>query len=351
MSRTDTIYALSSSPGKAAIAVVRISGPGSLAIAASLMGSVPAFRRAALRTLRDHKTNTPIDQAMVLLFEGPASATGEDLVEFHLHGSRAVLDNLFGILALFPNTRLAEPGEFSRRAFENGKLDLTAAEGIADLIDAETEAQRRQALRQTNGALARLYDGWRRRLIEAQALIEAAIDFSDEGDVSGDAIRLGLNVAEQLRTEIATHLAGAARGEITRSGYRVVIAGPPNAGKSSLLNALARRDVAIVSHEAGTTRDVIEVHLDLDGLAVIVSDTAGVREAKSDVEREGIRRAMDRAETADLVIWLDSFDDQFAPPAELTSGTGRVIHCTNKADLGSASSKSHTTAFTRDDQH
>ena len=246
-------------------------------------------------------------------FAGPSSFTGEDVAEILLHGGRAVIASVLAALRGL-GCRLAEPGEFARRAFENGRIDLTEAEGIADLIDAETEAQRVQALRQASGGLAKLYDGWREELIGAMALMEAAIDFSDEADVARDAALGGLEIARGLLARIEVHLADGRRGEILRDGFRVVLAGPPNVGKSSLLNALARRDAAIVSAEAGTTRDVIEVRLDLDGLPVIVSDTAGIREAGGEVEREGIRRTIAHGRAADLVLWMV---DATAPVWEL----------------------------------
>src|SRR5262245_12236093 len=226
------------------------------------------------------------------------------MAELQVHGGRAVVQGVLGALASLPGCRLAEAGEFARRAFENGKLDLTGVEGLADLIDAETAAQRRQALRQADGALAKLYGGWRAQLIEAMALLEAAIDFSDEGDVARDAEAVARAKVLPLRDAIARHLDDGHRGELVREGFQVVLAGAPNAGKSSLLNALARRDVAIGSDEAGTTRDIIEVKLDLEGLPVVVSDTAGIRTAAGKVEQEGIRRALQRAEQADLMVWL-----------------------------------------------
>jgi len=340
----DTIYALSSAPGKAAVSIIRISGPRAAHIAETMAAPPLVPRRAALRTVRYPSgglgDGQVIDDALALLFQAPASATGEDLLELHVHGGRAVLDAMFKALATYDGCRLAEPGEFSRRGFENGKLDLTAAEGIADLIDAETEAQRRQARQQADGALQRLYNGWRSQLIQAQALVEAAIDFSDESDVADGAIQAGLAVAKPLLEAIKNHLAGADRGEIIRTGFRVVIAGPPNAGKSSLLNALAKRDAAIVSEEAGTTRDVIEVHLDLDGLSVIITDTAGVRHVESAVEREGIRRAIERARASDLIVWLESVDYPTEPPPELTKelprNTQTILRCINKLDLANS---------------
>ncbi|MEM8971129.1 MAG: tRNA uridine-5-carboxymethylaminomethyl(34) synthesis GTPase MnmE, partial [Pseudomonadota bacterium] len=277
---SDTIYALSSAPGKAAVSLVRASGPMVPTLLLDLIGRLPEPRLASRCKIRKPDQGEIIDDGLVLFFPGPASATGEDVAEFHVHGGRAVLQALYDAFSAFPDCRPAEPGEFSLRGFENGKLDLTAAEGIADLVDADTEAQRKQAQRQASGHLVRRYDHWREQIIEAQALIEADIDFSDEGDVDDHVYRASRQRVEVLSHEIECHLKSASRGEIIRSGYRVVIAGPTNAGKSSLLNALAERDVAIVSEQAGTTRDVIEVHLDLAGYPVVVSDTAGVRETQ-----------------------------------------------------------------------
>jgi tRNA modification GTPase len=333
MASQDTIYALSSAAGKSAVAVVRISGAACRGIASSMAAPMPTVRQAALRTIRHPHSKDKIDSGLVLFFPAPASATGEDLLEFQVHGGRAVLNALFAALAEFPSCRPAEPGEFIRRGFENGKLDLTAAEGIADLIDAETDAQRRQANRQASGQLAQLYDGWRTQIIQAQGLVEASIDFSDEADVAAGAVAQARAVARSLKAQIEAHLAGARRGEIIRDGFRVVIAGPPNAGKSSLLNALARRDAAIVSDEAGTTRDIVEVHMDLEGLAVIVSDTAGLRDHAGKIEQEGIKRALDRARSADLIIWLDSRDAPAKPPPDLHELPGTVLRVTNKMDL------------------
>ena len=330
----DTIYALSSAAGRAAVAVIRVSGSGAAKSVTDLTRRpLPAPRRASFRKIRIPETSEVIDEGLVLFFSGPNSATGEDLAEFQVHGGRAIIQAMFDALDCFEGFRPAEPGEFARRGFDNGKIDLTAAEGIADLIDAETEAQRRQAQAQAGGALTALYDGWRYELIQAQALVEAAIDFSDEGDVGEQAYRGALNIVTPLADNIAKHLAAAHSGEIIRSGFRVVIAGPPNAGKSSLLNALAKRDVAIVSDEAGTTRDAIEIHLDLDGLLVIVTDTAGLRTAASRVEQEGIRRTFDRARAADLVLWVQDATAQSSVdiPDELASID--CINVFNKVDL------------------
>jgi tRNA modification GTPase len=245
-----------------------------------------------------------LDDAVVLWFPGPASATGEDVAEFHVHGGRAVLASIFAALTSLDNMRAAEPGEFTRRAFENGKLDLTEAEGLDDLIHADTDRQRRQALRQLKGLLGDKARDWRARIIEASALIEAGIDFSDEGDVPAELIAPALVKIKALLGEIEEVLAAQAQSERLRDGLVVAIAGPPNVGKSTLMNQLARREVAIVSPHAGTTRDVIEVQLDLDGYPVTVIDTAGIRETDDPVEQEGVRRARARAGEADLVLWL-----------------------------------------------
>lgn len=292
----DTIYALSSAPGRAGVAVVRVSGPEAARAAEALTGKpLPAPRMAALRTL------ATIDQALVLFFPASKSFTGEDVVEFHVHGGRATVEALFA--ALSPFARPADRGEFTRRAVENGKLDLTRAEAIADLIDAETDAQRRQALRQYDGALAELYEGWRTALIRASALAEAGIDFADE-ELPEDVLAQARAAVATVLAEIRRHLDDRHRGERLREGLYLAVIGPPNAGKSSLVNALARRDVAIVAETAGTTRDVIEVRLDLGGYPVTVADTAGLRDAADTVEAEGIRRALARAESADLVLLL-----------------------------------------------
>jgi tRNA modification GTPase len=297
-----TIVALASGPGLAAVAVIRVSGPDTRAALEALCGGVPPSRHASLRDIGPPLAEK-LDRGLVLWFPAPASFTGEDMAELQLHGSRAVIRAVIDALLALPGFRLAEPGEFARRAFENGKLDLTEVEGLADLVNAETQAQRRQALAQSEGSLRHLYEGWRAELLQAQALMEAGLDFADEGDVAIDVSVKSGAIAERLLAAIARHLADH-RGERLRDGFRIVIAGPPNAGKSSLLNALARRDVAIVSEEAGTTRDVIEVHLDLGGLPVILVDTAGIREARGKVEAEGISRALARVEAADLVLWL-----------------------------------------------
>src|SRR6266403_4872737 len=325
--REQTIFALSSGRPPSAISIVRVSGPQAGAALTSLVGKVPAPRMAARALLRD-VNQQPIDDAVVLWFPAPASATGEDVAEFHVHGGRAVLAALFAALSAFENVRAAEPGEFTRRAFENGKLDLTEAEGLDDLIHADTDRQRRQALRQLNGVLGDRARDWRAQIIEASALIEAGIDFSDEGDVPAELIAPALAKITALLAEIQEVLAAQGQSERLRDGLVVAIAGPPNVGKSTLINQLARREVAIVSPHAGTTRDIIEVHLDLDGYPVTVIDTAGIRETDDPVEQEGVRRARARAAEADLVLWLA---DAAATPVH--NGGAPVWLVRNKIDL------------------
>lgn len=332
MNATGTIFALASGAGRGAVAVMRLSGPDTGAILAGIADGVPQPRRASLRRLRA-PDGEPLDEALVLWFPAPGSYTGEDSAELHLHGGSAVIAAVGGALARL-GARPAEPGEFTRRAFLNGRMDLTAAEGIADLIAAETEAQRRQALRQAEGALARLIGAWAARLTRLLAHQEAAIEFADEDLPTdlGDRARAG---AAALRAEIAAHLADDGRGERLREGLLVAILGAPNAGKSSLLNALAGRDAAIVSARAGTTRDVVEVRLDLAGVPVTLADTAGLREAADEIEQEGIRRAHRRAEEADLVLAVFAVD---APPDAATLGWARrgAIVVANKVDLAPA---------------
>ena len=300
----DTIFALSSGPPPAAIAVIRVSGPDARKALEKLSGRIPQPRQAALARLRDPESGEGLDEALALWFPGPRSETGEDMAELQLHGGRAVIASVLAALARLPGFRPAEAGEFTRRAFENGRMDLTAVEGLADLIGAETEAQRRQGFRQMQGLLGNQAETWRGRLIDALALVEAGIDFSDEADVPAELIRPALDIARGLHNEIAAALAQAGHGERLRDGFVVAIAGPPNAGKSTLLNRIAKREAAIVSPYAGTTRDVIEVHLDLGGYPVTLLDTAGVRETEDPVEQEGVRRAEKRAAEADLVLWV-----------------------------------------------
>jgi tRNA modification GTPase len=328
-SREQTIFALSSGRPPSAIAIVRMSGPEAATALTGLAGKVPAPRLATRALLRD-TDGAPIDDSVVLWFPAPASATGEDVAEFHVHGGRAVLASLFTALSSLENVRAAEPGEFTRRAFENGKLDLTEAEGLDDLIHADTDRQRRQALRQLKGLLGDRARDWRERIIAASALIEAGIDFSDEGDVSADLIAPARAKIESLLAEIEEVLAAQGKAERLRDGLVVAIAGPPNVGKSTLINQLARREVAIVSPHAGTTRDVIEVQLDLDGYPVTVIDTAGIRETDDPVEQEGVRRARARAAEADLVLWL--FDSTASGRPDETAALRWMVR--NKSDLG-----------------
>ncbi|MDP9128675.1 MAG: tRNA uridine-5-carboxymethylaminomethyl(34) synthesis GTPase MnmE [Pseudomonadota bacterium] len=329
-----TIFALATAPGRSGVAVFRVSGPAAKQCALSLCPGqpMPGPRQAALRRIADPKTGEAIDRALLLWFPGPNSFTGEDVVEIHTHGGRAIAramtDALQGL-----GLRLAEPGEFTRRAFEHGRMDLTEAEAVADLVHAETEAQRRQAMRQMDGALGQLYEAWRARLMRALAHSEASIDFADE-DLPQGLAESQIYELTRLIEEIAAHLDDSNRGERLREGLSVAILGPPNAGKSSLLNALAQRDAAIVSATAGTTRDVIEVHLDLAGWPVLLADTAGLRESNDSIESEGIRRALLRAERADLNVLV--FDGATWPvldgPTEDLSD-GRALRVLNKADL------------------
>jgi tRNA modification GTPase len=334
MAAGDTIFALSSGQGRAGVAVIRISGPAAGAVLDRMAAPRPKPRFAAFRKVRHPGTGEVLDEALALWFPAPRSETGEDMAELQVHGGRAVVQGVFGALGGIEGCRMAEPGEFARRAFENGKLDLTGVEGLADLVEAETAAQRRQALRQAGGGLFQLYEGWRQRMVSAMAQLEAAIDFSDEPDVAAGTLKKARAEVEVLVRDIAKHLDDGHRGEVLREGFQVVLAGPPNAGKSSLLNALARRDVAIVSEEAGTTRDVIEVKLDLEGLPVVVSDTAGLRESTAKVEQEGMRRTLARAREADLILWLiDITAPPASVPAEIATKADRTLVIANKMDL------------------
>ena len=333
--RDQTIFALSSGRLPSAIAVVRVSGPQAGSTLTLLAGKIPIPRRATRALLRDARQQ-PIDDAVVLWFPEPASATGEDVAEFHVHGGRAVVASLLASLSAIENVRAAEPGEFTRRAFENGKLDLTEAEGLDDLIRADTDRQRRQALRQLQGVLGDRARDWRGQIIEACALIEAGIDFADEGDVPAELIAPAVAKVTTLLGEIQHVLAGQRQSERLREGLVIAIAGPPNVGKSTLMNQLARREVAIVSPHAGTTRDIIEVQLDLDGYPVTVIDTAGVRETDDPVEQEGVRRARARAAEADLVLWLSDAEHDNNRTRESKSVAWLVR---NKSDLDAVGSK------------
>jgi tRNA modification GTPase len=330
----DTICAVSSGAGRAGVAVIRLSGPDAGAALSALAGEpLPAPRRASLRALRDPGDGAEIDRGLVLWLPGPASFSGEDMAELHVHGGRAVVAATLAALGRVPGLRPAEPGEFTRRAFDNGRLDLTQVEGLADLIAAETEAQRRQALRQLDGHLGALYEDWRARLLRILAHAEAEIDFPDEDEAAG-ALAAQAPAIDALAADIRAHLDDRRRGERLRDGLMIAIVGAPNTGKSTLLNQLARRDVAIVSTTAGTTRDVIEAHLDLGGFPVIVADTAGLRPAGDEVEAEGVRRAQARAESADLrlaVFDATGWPDRDPETAAFVDGDAVVV--VNKADL------------------
>jgi tRNA modification GTPase len=323
------IFALASAAGRSGVAVVRLSGPDAGPIAGALAGPPPPPRQAVLRRLVHQ--GREIDHALLLWFPAPRSFTGEDVAEFHIHGGRAVREALFSALSAL-GARPAEPGEFSRRAVENGKLDLTRAEAIADLVDAETPAQLRQALRQHDGVLAELYEGWRTRLIAALGRAEAAIDFADDG-VGETEFAAAKSAAKKIVKEIQQHMDDAGRGESLREGLRLTILGPPNAGKSSLINALARRDVAIVSDIPGTTRDVVEARLDLGGYLLMVADTAGVRRTADAIEAEGVRRALSHAAGGMTLLLLDGSlaNPRAGLPPDLPEPDLTVW---NKADLG-----------------
>lgn len=335
MSAPDTIFASASGMGRSAIAVIRISGPAAGTGLRALSGPLPEARRAVARALREPGTGEVLDHALVLWLPGPASFTGEDVAELHLHGGIAVRAAVLRALGDLDGFRTAEPGEFTRRAFLNGRMDLTAVEGLADLIDAETEAQRRQAVRQLDGALATLVARWREGLIDALAWYEAALDFADEDDVPADAANAAAARLHAIRREVVAELARSRQGERLRHGFVVVIAGPPNAGKSTLLNALARREVAIVSPYAGTTRDAIEVRCDLGGLPVVFVDTAGLRDTTDPVEQVGIERARQRLNDADLVLWLAELGRNF--PTDTPPGPACRILVATKADQGRSS--------------
>lgn len=298
----DTVFALATAPGRAGVAVIRMSGSHAHAACVALCGDLPEPRIATVRVLRD-TAGVRLDEALVIVFSQGASFTGEEVVEFHLHGSIAVVNAVLRVLAELPECRAAEAGEFTRRALENGRLDLAQVEGLADLIDAETEAQRRQALRVLSGDLGKVAEGWRRDLIRAAALLEATIDFADE-EVPVDVTPEVTQLLAGVKSELARECAGVQTAERVRSGFEVAIIGPPNVGKSTLLNALAGREAAITSEYAGTTRDVIEVRMDLGGIPVTLLDTAGLRETFDVIEGIGIRRARERAALADLRVFL-----------------------------------------------
>ena len=375
----DTIYALATAPGKAGVAVMRLSGPAALLVAEGLVGPLPAHGRS-LRRIVD-EAGVEIDQALVLSFAAGRSFTGETVVEFQLHGSRAVVAAMFAVFRPLTGLRLAEPGEFTRRAFENGRLDLSQVEGLADLVDAETEGQRRQALRILSGALAERTEGWRNKLLRAVALVEATIDFADE-DVPVDVWPEVWPILAEVAEELLRESAGTQVAERVRDGFEVAIVGSPNVGKSTLLNYLAKKEAAITSEVAGTTRDVIEVQMDLDGLPVTFLDTAGLRESVDRIEQMGIARAIYRAEKADVRIHLvlpgeapvlevregdfvaqakaDAYRDLAAPHAvsgmtglgvaELLQGISNVLQA-KVAGIGIAVRERHRVAMLRASNH
>ncbi|XP_074019904.1 5-taurinomethyluridine-[tRNA] synthase subunit GTPB3, mitochondrial [Numenius arquata] len=341
----DTIFAVSSGHGRCGVAVIRTSGPGSRGALQSLTGppELPPPRVLALRRIRDPDTAETLDRSLVVWFSGPQSFTGEDCAELHVHGGPAVVSGVLRALGRLPGLRPAEPGEFTRRAFRRGKLDLTAAEGLGDLIRAETEAQRRQALRQMEGELGRLYQRWSETLTQALAHLEAYIDFSEDDNVDEEVLSQVDATVQALEQEIGAHLRDGRRGELLRGGVHAVIAGPPNVGKSSLLNLLCQRPAAIVSPVAGTTRDVVEVALNVGGYPLVLSDTAGLRDATDPVEQEGVSRARDRLQQADLVLAVLDATTVATEPVGLGAALGSLlpppatatpcILVLNKADL------------------
>lgn len=328
MARTDTIFALSSGHLPAAIAVIRMTGPGVVLAFETFCRGVPPPRHLVMRNLKAHD-GTLIDQAMAVHFPGPRTETGEDCGEFHLHGGRAVVAAMLDHLSALPGFRHATAGEFTRRALLNGKMNLLQVEALGQLIDAETEAQRRFAIANADGCHSRIYEGWRRDLLGIRALLEADIDFSDQDDVDDLVAKRAVPDIRKLRDSIEAAMAGYRATEIIQDGLRVVIIGAPNTGKSSLLNALAGRDAAIVSQVPGTTRDLIDVSLDVDGHKVVITDTAGLREPEDEVERIGIARARAKRDGADVIVLLDDGDSTIP---DMTSATARTIRVNSKAD-------------------
>ncbi|NTJ43474.1 tRNA uridine-5-carboxymethylaminomethyl(34) synthesis GTPase MnmE [Agrobacterium larrymoorei] len=333
---SDTIYALSSGSLPAGVAVIRISGAGAFDALRTLSGLASLTPRVAtLRTIRS-TDGEPIDQSLLISFPAPNSFTGEDCLEIHVHGGRAVVNAIFGILERIPAFRPAEAGEFSQRAFNNGKMDLLEIEGLADLLKAETEMQRRLAVEQTSGRLSQLYDDWATQLTKCRAFIEAELDFSDEDDVPDSVASQVWKNVHALKNELVAHIGHSNASEIIRDGFKVALIGPPNVGKSSLMNVLAGRDIAIVTDVAGTTRDVLSVDLNIDGYLVTLLDTAGLRETSDVIEQEGVRRARNIARAADLVLNLSDID---SPPEQLPTTDG-VVQVFTKSDL----SKKHSEA-------
>lgn len=335
MDLPQTIYALATGMGRSAIAVIRLSGPSARVAIEAIAARVPPARQARPVYFRDPESREIIDHGLLLWFPGPNSVTGEDYAEFHIHGGRAVVNQFLTALNGFSGLREAEPGEFARRSLANGKMDLSQVEGLADLIDAETEFQRRQAMRALGGALRQRVEGWRSAIVQALALVEAELDFSDEGDVGFEPQAALGNILRPTLTEMQELGRQAPAAERLRDGFVVLILGPPNSGKSTLLNMLARRDVAIVSAIPGTTRDMIEVHLDIRGMPVTLVDTAGLREASDEIERVGVARTLARVEQVDLVLWL-SEGGQVAPPGKGFGGvsdTPDMLLVATKVDI------------------
>ena len=329
-----TIYALSSGPGISGIAVIRVSGDQSKNILTSLTDQpFPKKRLATLKKIKNNKTKEIIDEGIVLWFPGPNTYTGEDMVEFHVHGSKAIIEELQNVISKFKNCRLAEPGEFTKLAFQNNKINLIKAESIGDLIASETELQRKQALRIMSGSSSKKFNIWRDQLIKILAEIEAKIDFPEEDIPKNISKEIKLK-SKKITNEIKKTLDDNKSGEIIREGFKIAIIGPPNVGKSSLLNYLSKREAAIVSEKAGTTRDVIEVHLDIDGIPVIISDTAGIRDSSDEIEAKGVKLALNRAEDADLnIVILDQKNVDFKGFFN-NNIDGKSIIVVNKSDLG-----------------
>ena len=329
-----TIYALSTGPGISGVAIIRVSGPETKIVISKLTnGSFPEPRVATLKKINKIKTNELIDEGLILWFPAPQSYTGEDMAEFHVHGSRSVVEALHSSIAHVENCRLAEPGEFTKIAFQNDKINLLQAESIADLISSETEIQRQQAIKIMTGQNSSKFISWRERLLKILSNVEAKIDFPDE-DLPNDVLRDIKTNSNKIKSEIQKTLNDQKVGERIREGFKIAIVGPINAGKSSLLNYLSRREVAIVSEIAGTTRDVIETHLNIDGLPVVVSDTAGIRDSKDEIEKKGIRLALKRAEDADLnIVVIEPKSTHFAGFLK-DSITNKSIIVINKSDLG-----------------
>lgn len=328
---SETIFSLSTGGLPSGVAIIRLSGSRSRFALETVSGRVPRPRQASFAEFKDAGGNI-IDRGLSLFFPAPRSFTGEDCGEFHLHGSRAVAQRMLELLGEMPGLRQAEPGEFTRRAFENGKMDLTEVEGLSDLLAAETEMQRRSAIDQSGGNLRRLYEGWMQKLTHARAMIEAELDFADEEDIPGSVSdRIWPEIAALAR-EISHHVEAAHSGEVVRDGFRVALLGAPNAGKSTLLNRLSDREVAIVSEIAGTTRDALEVRLDLGGYLVLVSDTAGLRHSPDPIEAEGMRRSLRAGRAADLILYLYE-DEAIMPPAELAELTAPILRVRTKIDV------------------